>query len=243
MKKVLTFRSFTFFAINISLVILSSISVFAGESVQITTARSFISSLTKKDMKKVISYTPKSEANYFGAYPFKETPIISDPIVRGSYAIFKWSGISKANPTITTGYILLRRKSTTWLYRQVYFKLDTPNEVIKTLMKKKETDNDKSAVLLATAVLSKYLDLWSKDNYKEMRPLWYDWTLTDRSSEPMIKPKIQKISESVNILDETIIDFKLTFFLGLAKDIKGSFVMIKEDGNWKVRIASIEFYK
>ncbi len=226
----------------LSCILTLSIKSTAEESGQITCARKFINSLTRKDMKTVLSYSPTTDADFFGQFPFTTPPKISDPIVRGTYAIFRWEGTSITKPAITSGYILLRRKSNIWLFRQLYYTVDTPGAVIKTLKKRKETADDKMALPVAMTMLNRYMGLWLKEDYKEMKPLWYDWTLTDRSKAPLIKPKISKISESINNRGETVIDFKLTFFWGLAQDIKGTFIMLQEDGKWKVRISSVELY-
>lgn len=220
-----------------------SITLVAEESTQTSYARKFINSLTRKDMKTVLSYSPTTDADFFGQSPFTTIPKISDPIVRGTYAIFRWEGTSITKPAISSGYILLRLKSNIWLFRQLYYTVDTPDAVIKTLKKRKETAEDKMAMPVAMAMINRYMGLWLKEDYKEMKPLWYDWTLTDRSKAPLIKPKISKISESVNNRGETVIDFKLSFFWGLAQDIKGTFIMLQEVGKWKIRISSIELYK
>ncbi|MDO8585775.1 MAG: hypothetical protein Q7T82_01935 [Armatimonadota bacterium] len=230
-------------AVVLVLCLVSVTSVCAQDPIQKDAARKFLTALFNKDMKTVRQFVPARPKDLFGPFAFKKAPSITDPIVRGSYAMFQWNGQPKDDKLAKNGSILLRRINGKWLVRQVYCFPDTPREVKLALLRKSEIREDGQAVESSKKVAEDYLRCWSVGDYETMKILSYDWTTAKRKRQFFVRASVKSLSTDLNALGETIAAFVIKFNIPFIDSVQGSFVMIKEDNAWTVRMNSIELHR
>jgi len=204
-----------------------------------TVARAYMKAWAESDRETLRRLSPKRPENKFGPPLFRALPTLTRPRVDAHRAAVDFSGQLVDAGLPATGMVTLNRvdeepPAYRWKVRQVLC-LDEDSRV-SSEPKRSVTKADAAQEAQVLRAAQAYLTAWLKRDYAAMERLYFD-RLTRRSNarsyfrlrSVQFTPQPAGHEIKVNFVA------KVTVVRVLPKTVDGTFYMLKEDGQWKVR--------
>lgn len=209
-----------------------------AEEQQREAAKQFLTSYLRHDYAGLPAVVATEEKTLFNPYPFKGAVKLGQPKVDDNQALVEFSGPVADAKFPAKGGILLKKQDNTWYVRQVLFYDKIPG--LFNLPDKSVTVEDKQQEPRVKSVAVAYMDAWERGDRKAMRNNWLNWPKLKKDPVKGLYAKITSMSVTTTSWGEPYVKFavKLTYRFGVlsySMSAKGGLIMVKEDGDWKVR--------
>ena len=198
----------------------------------------YICAYARNDNPVLRMYLTTRDENLFGPFPFKGMPTLKKPTVDDNQALVSFEAKMPDANYPGKGGILFYRKHGTWLVRQVLFYDKVP--VLFNLPKKSVTDKDRQNEPVVAGIADQFMKAWQKDDTTTLNKYFHRWM----DDEPDIRKgmSVSKYESNRTVTDkgEIFIRYKakLTYRWGLLSytmDFNGGFILVKENGAYKLR--------
>ncbi|OPZ81941.1 MAG: hypothetical protein BWY76_02868 [bacterium ADurb.Bin429] len=214
-------------------------SAWAGDAEeQRQTAMRFLQAYVRQDIATVRNYVPTSLEAMFGAYPFTAPYTLARPKVDDGQALVEFTGKVADRNLPPKGGVLMRREGDDWKVRQIIFYDNVPR--LLNLPSRSVTNADRGQEPAVKAVAQHFLEAWRRKDAARMDELTYKWQMVNK--DPIKGLSLTKItmSNSTTTGGEPLVKYsaKITYRFGIlsySMDFKGGLVMVKHNGDWKVR--------
>jgi len=182
-------------------------------------------------------YLPNDYLEMFGPYPFKELHLVEPPKVHTNQAVMEFTATPVDGHMPAKGGFLFYRKTGVWLMRQVLYYQRVPR--IFRLPDHSVTDSDRAEEYKVRIVANDFLKAWREGDKKEMERYSYDWT--NRDDDPI---NIKVFKSTMTLIPtnwgDTLARYNVraSYQWGIfsySMTINGGLVLMKDEGNWRVR--------
>jgi len=202
-------------------------------------ALSFMKAWAAADKQALAKLTPATPAARFGPCLFASLPVLSQPRVDAHRAAVDFAG--KARDGLPSrGIIVLTRVDEEpaqyrWKVRQILWMGQRALGVRVPRRSVTKADQAQEAAVLRAA--QAYLQAWAKHDYQAMERLWYDRLKNQSKPRSYFRLRSAEFTASPTREGELKVGFtaKVTVLRVVPQTVTGTFYMLKEGGEWKVR--------
>ncbi|HOS43688.1 MAG TPA: hypothetical protein PK794_08365 [Armatimonadota bacterium] len=226
-------------SVLIGLMLLAAPATWAGDAEeQRQTAMRFLQAYVRQDIATVRNYVPTSLEAMFGAYPFTGAYTFTTPKVDDGQALVEFTGNVADRNLPPKGGVLMRRDGNDWKVRQVLFYDKVPR--LLNLPSRSITNADRAQESVVKAVAQRFLEAWRRKDVARMDELTYKWQLVNKDPIKGLSLTNITLSNSTTTGGEPLVKYsaKITYRFGIlsySMDFKGGLVLVKHNGDWKVR--------
>lgn len=211
---------------------------FAADAEQQKAVQTYITAYARNDYAKLRPLFPTKDENLFGPYLFDGMPTLKQPKVDESQALVEFTALVKDDKLLKQGGILFKRHKGVWLVRQVLFYEKIP--AIFNLPKKSVTDADRRNEPEVSRLCTQFLKAWQRGDTAEVVKLSHRWEQRDGDINKGMSVSPVEITPSTTKWGESFVKYKtkLTYKWGIlsySMQFNGGFIMVKENGKWKIR--------
>lgn len=209
-----------------------------GDAEQREIVQDYLTAYARNDYAKLRSRLPTQDENLFGPYLFDGTPVLQRPKVSDTQALVEFTAKVKDDKFPAKGGILLMRRDDNWYVRQVLFYQKVP--AVFNLPKKSVTDQDRNYEPVVTRTSEQFLKAWQHGDMDDITKLSHRWMDSDDDPNDGMSVSHFEFSKSTTRWGEPFARYKarLTYHWGIlsySMKFDGGFIMVKENGTWKVR--------
>jgi hypothetical protein len=206
-------------------------------------ARDYLYALAKGDKETLKGLTPLKLENYYGPSLFAQTPLLTNPRVRGHRALvdFEADSTDPDLPKQGTLSLVLKdsRTADRWVLRGIFWK--GSSSLTLNPFKYSETPADRTQEPAIKVCALKYLRAWQAKDWETLQYMTYDWLdrkrplkgdAIVRSIDLKARPRADG---SVRVEFTASVSPRFPIINMFRKTVNGHIYTVKEDGVWKVR--------
>lgn len=218
--------------------IVFSWAAYAEDAEQRKVVQGYITAYARNDYAKIRPLFPTKDENMFGPYLFDGMPTLKRPKVDDNQALVEFTAKVKDDKFQKKGGILFMRRKGTWLVRQVLFYEDIP--AIFNLPKKSVTDKDRQREPEVSELCVQFLKAWQRGDTDEVVKRSHRWEQSNDDINKGMSVSNFEFTPSTTKWGEPFARYKakLTYKWGIlsySMQFNGGFIMMKENGDWKIR--------
>jgi hypothetical protein len=209
-----------------------------GEAEQRRIIEEYLIAYARNDYAKLRPRLPARDENIFGPYLFDGMPRLSQPKIDDNKALVEFTAKVKDDKFPQKGGVLLMKRPGGWLVRQVLFYEKVP--AVFNLPKRSITEQDRKFEPIVTDICEEFLKAWQRGDTAGVVKRSHRWMDRDDDLNKGMSVSHFELNADTTRWGEPFARYKarLTYRWGIlsySMKFDGGFIMVKEDGIWKVR--------
>ncbi|HEX2952259.1 MAG TPA: hypothetical protein VHV83_22220 [Armatimonadota bacterium] len=201
-------------------------------------AKRFIVAYFLQDIKTVRDCVPDNKSLLFSPYPFASAPKLAQPKVHKTQALIEFTAPMLDGKFPAKGGIVLHEKDKIWKVRQVIFYNKIP--LIFGLPSRSVSREDRAQEGHVRQVGEDFMRQWRENDQRNMLALWHNWVATTPDPVDGLTVTNFKSSVSTTPWRDPYVSYtvKVSYHWGplsYSMTTQGGIMLVKENGEWKVR--------